>query len=113
MTIYLVRQENSNLYKIGCTRRSVKTRMDELQTANPITLVLVHEYKSKYGYQLEGYLHRMYTDKNVQLEWFELDTTDVDSFLTRCHQAETNFDIIQENTYVQDNASRARKRNSH
>jgi hypothetical protein len=114
MNVYLLRAGTTNFYKIGVSKNT-ETRVNQLQTGHNETLLLVHQFKTKHDYQLEGYLHRRFTDKNVQLEWFELDKTDVDGFLTACAQGESNFDIVlSENTYVQDkNASRTRKRNSY
>lgn len=102
MEVYLIQQQNSNLYKIGVSRNP-KKRIDTLQTSNPETLILIKQFKTKHSFRLENYLHKRYTDKNVQLEWFELDKVDLENFEIFCNQGESNFDILlRENTYIQD-----------
>ena len=102
MEVYLIQQQNSNLYKIGVSK-SPKKRLNELQTANAETLILVGSFKTKHGFQLESFLHRKYADHNVQLEWFELDTITVATFKVHCQQGEDMFDLLlEQNTYIQD-----------
>lgn len=79
MQVYLIQQQNSTLYKIGVSKNPLK-RVNELQTANAETLILIKQFPTKHGFQLENYLHRRYTNKNIQLEWFELSEEDVKNF---------------------------------
>jgi hypothetical protein len=112
MIIYLVRQQNSNLYKIGVTGQLVTERINQLQTANPETLILVNTFETKHDYTLETYVHRRYASQNVQLEWFELTDEQVKEFTAICQQGEANFNLLQEeNTYLQDRSTKKTRKN--
>lgn len=102
MEVYLIKQQNTNLYKIGISK-DPKTRLNQLQTANADTLQLISTFKTKHGFQLETFVQRKYSDANVQLEWFELTEAEVKQFIPVCKQGESNFDLLLENnTYLQD-----------
>lgn len=111
MEVYLIKQQSANLYKIGISK-DPKSRLDQLQTANPDTLELVSTFKTKHGFQLETFVHRKFSDANVQLEWFELTEEEVKEFIPTCQQGESNFDLLQEeNTYLQDRYQKRVRKN--
>lgn len=99
MKIYLIKQENTSFYKIGCTKRKINERIKELQTGNGSNLILIHEFKTKYGFKLENLLHFHFKQKKVNLEWFELTKEDVDNFLTICNKYENNFISLNDNHF--------------
>jgi hypothetical protein len=102
MKVYLIKKEEGNMYKIGVSNNP-KKRLQELQTGNPDTLTLVETYNTIHNFKLENFLHRTYSDKNVQLEWFELTTEDVKSFISNCEKGENIFNLLeQQNTYIID-----------
>lgn len=106
MYVYLIKEENdySSLYKIGVTRRTVKKRLNELQTGNPNKLSIVNIFKSEYPYELETSIHNYYSINNKLNEWFELDDDMVKNFMSICTVSEKaiksikkfkdNFDFI-------------------
>lgn len=111
MEVYLIKQQNTNLYKIGISK-DPKVRLNQLQTANPETLELVFVFKTKYDFQLENYVHRKFSDANVQLEWFELTEAEVKEFIPICKVGEANFDLLkEENTYLQDRYQKRVRKN--
>jgi len=81
--IYLIRQRNSNYFKIGWTerksglteRQSVENRISSLQTGNPEPLDIVGFFKAS-GIKTEKTLHSYFESKRKTGEWFNL--TDID-----------------------------------
>ncbi|MDG1949876.1 MAG: GIY-YIG nuclease family protein, partial [bacterium] len=55
--VYLIRQGQSDLYKIGHTTKKPINRLKELQTGNPETLVLIDHFQSKYYKDIETLMH--------------------------------------------------------
>ena len=80
--VYLIKQENSNMYKIGITN-NVKKRTSSIQTSNPNPLFLEHSGKVSNAKELERKLHSHFKRQKINREWFRLDTPDVD-YVIRC-----------------------------
>lgn len=78
-TIYLIKCNRTELYKIGFTSRNVKSRFAELKTSNP-TIELI-DYYGCYNNKIEKLIHQYFEDKNKGGEWFELNETDIDKIL--------------------------------
>jgi predicted GIY-YIG superfamily endonuclease len=102
MFVYLINAEGTNKYKIGVSKNT-KLRLKALQTGSSERLTLIKEFKTNFGYKLEGALHRNYASKQVAGEWFELSLDEVAKFLDICQVLENNFQfLLEKNTYVQD-----------
>lgn len=94
--IYLVNIKNTDLYKIGTTKNAVKERIKNLQTGNPLTLIVIDEYKSEFYKKIELSIHRILKHKKyivedfnrLKGEWFKLEKNDVYNFKKICKQIE-------------------------
>ena len=97
--IYLIESEyKQEKYKIGFTRnKDVKKRLKQLKVGNPSNLTILEKFKTKHKRKIETALHNIYSIKNVDGEWFELEKYDVDNFIENCSKLEKNFDILKEN----------------
>jgi hypothetical protein len=81
--IYLIQQEQTNLYKIGFTQdHNIQARLSSLQVGNPNPLVLVGSFYT-YSVDIEKDLHAYLRqkEKHVSGEWFELTAGDVSNLL--------------------------------
>jgi hypothetical protein len=87
--IYVIRQRNSNNFKIGWTeqkkgmneKQSVKNRVAGLQTGNPEPLDIVGFFRAS-GTKTERALHSLFDSKRRTGEWFLLDQTDWQNILS-------------------------------
>lgn len=70
------------LYKIGVTKRPIKFRLKELQTANPAELTLESFIETEYAYRIESILHRRFRSSGIAGEWFTGDIDPADFLLT-------------------------------
>ena len=67
--IYLINGEDSIMYKIGYTEKSITNRMKTLQTGCPYKLKLIKGIEGGFG--IEKMLHEKYEASRKQGEWFE------------------------------------------
>lgn len=105
VSIYLVCSEigGQKLHKIGFTRRTPEKRIKEFKTGNASEIYLVDSFKSEWGTKIEALLHRVYSSKKVDGEWFDLDEQDVEMFRNHCLSIHSNLKLISEqNTYFLD-----------
>lgn len=77
--LYVIRCEQ--YYKIGYTF-DLKTRLDNLQTANPFALYVVLAVRHPEARVIERMLHQFFYDKKVVGEWFLLDEKDLKKIKT-------------------------------
>lgn len=102
--VYLISSEidDTKHYKIGYTKREVSERIRELKTGNCGVFEIIKVYKPKdFAVNIEKSLHRHFSTKKVNGEWFELSDEDVESFEDLCEKFYETFHIIQENnTYL-------------
>jgi hypothetical protein len=103
--IYLLECSNddSTLYKIGYTKKSVKSRIDKLQTGNPYQIREIANFESSHGRRVESTLHNLYKHKNIKNEWFNLDIKEVANFIQNCERIEKTFDSLKENPFFNKN----------
>lgn len=98
--IYLLRSTNSNntyIYKIGITKRSVSKRLKEFKTGNSTTIETIHIFETdKFLFSIEKALHNMYNHLNISGEWFALTDLEVNSFIDNCNKLKANFQILSE-----------------
>lgn len=73
--VYLVQSETGDC-KIGSSR-SVARRIQQLQSANPGPLVLLHEFPSANAQRDEYALHKKFAHRCVRNEWFALTGADI------------------------------------
>lgn len=72
-TIYIVKQDGSNYYKIGRSK-SIKTRLAAIQNGNPHEIVLIATISDigRFGVSIEQRLHHLLKSRRIRGEWFEL-----------------------------------------
>lgn len=105
ISIYLVCSEinGQKLHKIGFTKRTPEKRIKEFKTGNASEIYLVDSFKSKWGTKVEAMLHRIYSSKKINGEWFDLTEEDVKMFKKHCISIDNNLKLITEqNTYFLD-----------
>jgi len=86
--VYIIRQSNSNFYKIGWTenktgltdKQSVNMRIASLQTGNPKTLEVIGFFRASSG-KTEKIVHKLFDSKRLTGEWFSLNRNDLDNLL--------------------------------
>jgi hypothetical protein len=102
INVYLIcaEFEGRRLYKIGYTRRDVSKRIKELKTGNGSEMYVIDSFKSKWGTKIESQLHRIFKNKKVNGEWFDLTDEDVKSFMDKCKSSHETLELITtQNTY--------------
>lgn len=77
--VYLMNDTTNNFYKIGISNKP-KYREHTLQSDKPtIELICAKEYPTRaIAEAIESALHRVYGNKRIRGEWFNLDTSDVE-----------------------------------
>jgi hypothetical protein len=100
--IYLIRDIDKDCYKIGKTKKSVTSRLKQLQTGNSTKLEVVAYYESAHYSKIEAALHSIYSYKRIGGEWFMLDYSEIDNFTSKCKQIDDGIKqlIEQGNIYL-------------
>ncbi len=100
--IYLARQDGTNLYKIGITKKNPEERISELQVGNANHITLVESFCTKHDFKMETALHAEFQSNKVKEggdEWFELEQHHVDSFGDICISKESIMDFLKKNNH--------------
>jgi len=97
MRVYLINQINTNLFKIGITKKNPLERLKELKIGNANELVLIVDFQTKHSFKLERSLHAYYSQYKISSEWFELN--EIDDFLDVCEKLEKNLDLLKSNPF--------------
>jgi len=98
--VYLLNASNTNHYKIGVTKKDVNKRVKQLQTGNANEIIVINQYESDNYNKLEGWMHRKFSSRRVEGEWFELSDDDVLSFIGECEKADKTITyLINENPF--------------
>lgn len=98
--VYLL--QAGDLFKIGITRGSVKNRIKQLSTGNPINITIVSTYESDKASKVESVLHNTFKSKKVKGEWFKLEDDDIKKFTSLCEVIENNIKLLEDsNTWYQ------------
>lgn len=100
--VYLIAKNNKEIiidnedtvYKIGVTKQKVEKRIKQLQTGSDKKLESIKEFNSNYAFSVERNLHRIFSHKRINREWFKLDENDVKNFLSLCEKFESAFDSL-------------------
>jgi len=104
-SVYLISSEinNRKLYKIGYTRRTPEKRISEFKTGNASDFEIVEVFQSKWGTKIEAMVHKIYKEKKIWGEWFQLDQSDINIFIENCQKIHDNLELIsKKNTYFLD-----------
>lgn len=79
--LYLIQHKNLSEYtKIGYTT-DIEKRIKSLQTASPTGINLIYLVESDYAFKIEQALHKRYSSKNSNLEWFKLSDNDIKTII--------------------------------
>jgi predicted GIY-YIG superfamily endonuclease len=97
--VYLIRQEDTTLFKIGVSKHPEK-RLLEVQTGNGNKLILVEYFETKFNTKLESCIHAHFKLKRVNLEWFDIPLEDVKNFKNICQLYEDNLKFLKQNNSV-------------
>lgn len=80
--IYIVQMMDENkYYKIGRTS-NIKGRINVHKTSNPYPIETIFKGQVKNAIVVEGRLQRMFKDKNVKKEWYNLNKEDIKKAIT-------------------------------
>lgn len=81
--------------KIGSTKRDIRYRFRELQTANPNDLYVHRLLYTEYHKQWEIFLHFIFKCKRIKGEWYDLSESDIDiicdTYELYCNQPPPKF----------------------
>jgi hypothetical protein len=75
--VYFIRHGDTRLFKIGKSVHPMM-RMRDLQGANPIELTMHTVHPHKEPGEMERVYHKMFAEKRVRGEWFELSKQDME-----------------------------------
>lgn len=100
--VYLVRQGETDLYKIGHTSKHPKKRLGELQTGNPDQLHLVTYYRTANYKEVEQLMHISNATNHHWREWFRFDLSIEETFLTECEGKEVSANFLVERKKAQE-----------
>lgn len=101
--VYLIKDTDNELYKIGVTKRNPNIRLKKLQTGNPHKLQLISFYKTQYPYRMESILHNRYENLNVLNEWYELPLDVVEKFSEICDGVNDIIIVMKDNHFFSKN----------
>lgn len=80
--------------KIGCSA-TPKSRMKQLQTANPNKLEICFLFETVHGEKLERTIQRTFSYKRTNGEWFKLDYKDIEKIKEMCPLYEKNLTLVK------------------
>ena len=101
--VYLIADENNQVYKIGASRKSALKRMKQLQTGNANELKVVTKYYCNYPYRLESILHNRFSHKKVLNEWYSLSIDEVLNFEKTCQEVDNIIEVMKDNIFFAKN----------
>jgi hypothetical protein len=81
--VYLIRNGESFLFKVGIAQ-DVESRLAQLQTGNPVELVVESSYEFPNAEIIEKVLHQKWSSVRTRGEWFDFNTRDVEQFDEIC-----------------------------
>lgn len=77
--VYLVAGVGYDIHKIGSSQDITK-RLRYFRTNLPFQVELIHKIETTAPAKLERELHKKFSDKRVNGEWFRLDQADIELF---------------------------------
>lgn len=72
MSLYVIRQDGTDLYKIGHSN-NIYRRLAAINTHNSNGISVHSSFECEFAPKLEKYLHRLLGYRHVKGEWFKLD----------------------------------------
>lgn len=75
--VYLIRMGDTSYHKVGISQLDISQRLAQLQTANPIELVLLAHYRQDDPLEVERSIHKALRPFHARGEWFNLPTDDI------------------------------------
>lgn len=91
--IYLIRNGDTNYYKIGKSKHYPSSRLLQLNTGNPSVLSIVHVWNVEYDVSgFEKFLHNKFIENNVRtqsMEWFSF--VDIRSVVISINEERTQW----------------------
>lgn len=97
--IYLIKNEDSNKYKIGVTKNDPSKRLKGLQTGSSEKLLLIDYFETLYPYRMEKMLHNRYMKYHVLGEWYELPTDIINNFEKECGEVSDMINVMLSNPF--------------
>jgi hypothetical protein len=94
--VYLIRQGETDLYKIGSTSKEPEKRLLELQCGNPERLFLIQVYRTDFPQKIENLMHIALSKNRVRNEWFRFDLSMEDAFTNECSKKENAAKLLFE-----------------
>ncbi len=93
MSIYLLKAESLQRYKIGVSRWP-NERHQQIQTMSPLLLTMVFRKKmeAEKATVVEHYFHEIFAEKRLHGEWFDLDLRDLETIATTLNLEILMFD---------------------
>ena len=93
-SIYLIENENDGLIKIGIGKNP-KLRIKQLSTGSTSKLSLLFHIESDFASKIENILHRIYSDRRKNGEWFDLQGIDLLHIEKQIFIAEQNLKYLE------------------
>lgn len=95
--IYLIEciRDYDTVYKIGYTNNNPNRRLKQLNTGNDGEMKIINVFETEWGQMVERTLHKVYSHKNINKEWFKLDIKDIVNFTPTCQKIEENIKVIK------------------
>tara|TARA_R110000823_G_scaffold187859_1_gene320001 strand:+ start:753 stop:1256 length:504 start_codon:yes stop_codon:yes gene_type:complete len=92
--VYLIKAENTDLYKIGYTEGRIKDRVKGLQTGCPHMLSIIEQCSGSIAH--EQHLHQVFEDNRTHGEWFEFNEETLKKVIdTMTSVIDTEKDIVE------------------
>lgn len=101
--VYLIYDEDRDLYKIGVTTNTIDKRLKKLQTGNASELSIRDFHESDYIFRMETLLHNHFKNKRILNEWFSLSYDDVKNFKSLCNGFEDTIKALSINPFFAKN----------
>lgn len=98
MKIYLIKEQDTNYYKIGITSLPIEKRIKQLQTGNAHHITLIDFYETKYK-KVEQFVHGKFMHFKVKGEWFDLPLDEVIQFKRTCRCCEEEYLYLKEHNH--------------
>lgn len=94
--VYLIEciRDYDTVYKIGYSKHPNK-RVTELETGNDGSVKLLYTFSGSHERKIERTIQRLYSHNNINREWFKLDLSEVQNFLTLCKKTEDNINLLE------------------
>lgn len=96
--VYFIRQAEDEIFKIGMTNRTPKSRLDQLQVTSPFELNIFGFIKAINARKVERQLHKKFRDYRLNGEWFNLSEQQVEHVLKEFDGEKLNPDFIEIST---------------